>query len=120
MFRKVFGTALGNHLAEAFKGEPGGIEHAVMTRIGPEVWERDALDIRAKVLCAIGIFAALGKAEVKLFMRAAMVHGCSREEIVDVLMLVGLESGFPNAAAANRLLYEAEEEQRLFEKEHGC
>jgi alkylhydroperoxidase/carboxymuconolactone decarboxylase family protein YurZ len=119
MFRKVFGDTYGSYLASRFAGDEGSFSHIVMTRIGPEIWERDNLDIRAKVLCAIGIFTALGKEEVRFFMRAAIIHGCSRAEIEDVLLLAGLESGFPNAAAAARILDEAEEEQRRFEAEHG-
>lgn len=119
IFRKIFGDALGSHLADQFSGPAGSFNQTVMSRIAPEVWERNNVDIRTKVLCAIGLFTAIGRDEVKLFMRAAMIHGCSRAQIEDVLLLAGLESGFPNAAAAARLLDQAEDEQRRFEADHG-
>ena len=120
MFRKVFGEELGSHLAQKFSAKSGSMSQVVMTRIAPEIWERDNLDIRTKLLCAVAIFAAIGNDEVKLFMRGAMVHGCTFQEIEDVLLLAGLETGFPNAMAASRLLDEAVDEQQRFEADMGA
>lgn len=107
MFEGIFGARLGEELCSRLHGEAPWFNEVVAKHIAPLVWQRSALDMRTKVLCAIAIFAALGKHEAGLFMRAALHHGVSQEEIQDLLFLVGLESGFPNASFGARLLADA-------------
>jgi alkylhydroperoxidase/carboxymuconolactone decarboxylase family protein YurZ len=114
MFHKVFGPDFGDELARQLDETAGEVNRVVMTRIGPEIWERDTVDIRTKILCAVAIFAAMGREEVKYFMRAALIHGVTRPEIEDILLLAGLEAGFPNAAIAARRLGEVEAEHAAF------
>lgn len=114
MFQKVFGDAFGEELAKQLHEGSTGLDRVVMTRIGPEIWESDVVDVRTKILCAVAIFAAMGREEVKFFMRAALIHGFGRAEIEDILLLAGLESGFPNAVVAGRRLAEVEQEHSAF------
>lgn len=107
MFEGIFGPGLGQQLSKRLHGEAPWFNEVVAKHIAPLVWQRSALDMRTKVLCAIAIFSALGKHEAGLFMRAALHHGVSQEEIHDLLFLVGLESGFPNASFGAKLLAEA-------------
>jgi alkylhydroperoxidase/carboxymuconolactone decarboxylase family protein YurZ len=114
MFHKVFGPAYGEVLAGQLADDAGTIHRIAMTRIGPEIWMRDNADIRTKVLCAIAIFTAMGREEVKFFMRAAFIHGATRAEIEDIILLAGLEAGFPAATLGAKRLAEAEAEHAAF------
>ena len=114
MFHKIFGEAYGEALMAQLTGEAADFNAIVMCRIGPEIWEPNELEIRSKVLCAVAIFAAMNREEIKYFIRAALHHGVTRKQIEEVLLLAGLESGFPNAAGAYKWLKEACAEHEAF------
>lgn len=116
MFHKVFGSAYGEALMSQLDGSIAEFNAIIMCHISPVIWERDALDIKSKVLCAVAIFAAMNRADVKYFVRAAIHHGATRQEIDEVILLVGLESGFPNATAAAKWVNEAFQEHAEFTK----
>jgi 4-carboxymuconolactone decarboxylase len=115
LFRNLFGPDLGAELASG--GQYGGdtFRQVVWAKLGPDIWERDTLDMRTKIILLIAMFAVMNRPEIKLFMRAALIHGVSRAEIEEILLLAGLESGMPNAAAGFARLAEAEAEQAQFE-----
>ena len=115
LFRNLFGSELGAALAEGGQYSGDTFRQVVWAKIGPDIWERDILDMRTKILLLVAMFAVMGRAEIKLFMRAAMIHGVTRAEIEEILLLAGLESGMPNAAIAFRRLAEAEADQAEFE-----
>jgi len=108
MFERIFGAELGEQLCRSLHDESPWFNAVVAKNIAPVVWNRSGMDMRTKVLCAIAIFSAMGKDEAELFMRAALIHGVSVEEIQDLLLLVGLETGFPNASRGARLLTRAQ------------
>jgi len=115
LFRNLFGSELGATLAEGGQYSGDTFRQIVWAKIGPDIWERDILDMRTKILLLIAMFAVMGREEIKLFMRAAMIHGVTRSEIEEILLLAGLESGMPNAAVGFRRLSEAEADQAEFE-----
>lgn len=114
MFVRIFGPDFGTALMDQLRGEAAEFNAIVMCRIGPEVWDLPKLDIRTKVMCAIAIFCVMNRPEIKFFIRAAIYHGFTRKEIEEVLMLAGLESGFPNAANAQKFVKEAYAEHEAF------
>lgn len=114
MFVRIFGPDYGEALMDQLRGEAADFNAIVMCRIGPEVWDLDELDIRSKVLCAIAIFCVMNRAEIKFFIRAAIHHGVTRKQIEEVIMLAGLESGFPNAANAQKYVKEAYADHAAF------
>ena len=60
--------------------------------------------MRTKILCCIAAFTALGRSEVEFFFKMANVHKIPKEEVEEILLLTGLESGFPNAEMAIEIL----------------
>ncbi len=116
MFHKVFGPAYGEALMGQLDGNIAEFNAIIMCHISPVIWERDALAIKTKVLCAVAIFAAMNRSDIKYFVRAAIHHGATRQEIDEVILLVGLESGFPNATAGGRWVNEAFQEHAEFMK----
>lgn len=119
MFRAVFGDLYGGHLARQMHEGAVGINRVIMTQIAPQVWEREGLPMKVRHFVAIASLAALGRDDVKFFMRGALCQGASRQELEEVLLLVGLETGFPAATRAARHLEEALAEHAAFMAEHG-
>ena len=101
MFRRIFGPQYGEQLC-AQLGE-GEFNRILMCRIAPEIWELDALDLKSKILCAIAASTAAHQ-DVRYFVRAGIHHGISRRAMEQCILLAGLESGFPAAGVAKRLL----------------
>ena len=104
MFLRIFGPDYGAELCEQL--EQNDFHRQLMTRIAPEVWEQEAVDLRTMILCAIGIITA-ARHDVGYFVRAGIHHGITREEMEAVIMLAGLEAGFPSAGEARRRLDQA-------------
>lgn len=65
------------------------------------VWSREVLDDRTRSLVTIAILAALDREELDLHLRATTNTGVTPEEIVEVLLHVGVYAGVP---AANRAI----------------
>ena len=99
MFRRIFGDDYGEELC-AQLGE-GDFNQLLMCRIAPEVWEKDTVDLRAKILCAIALLAASHQ-DCRYFVRAAIHHGLTRKQVEEILLLTGLETGFPAASVGRR------------------
>lgn len=117
-FKQMFGEIYGKELCSQLHEGPVGINRFIMCTIGPEVWERDKLDMKTRMYVALAVLAALGRAETKFFMRGAFCNGATREEIEEVLIVTGQEAGFPCAALAAKRLDEAEEEHAAMMARH--
>ncbi len=78
--------------------------HEKLVRVMVPIWEMNKVDLKTKILCGISAFTALHRDEVEFFMHMAAYHGIQREEVEEILLLVGLESGFPNAEHAILIL----------------
>lgn len=71
------------------------------------VWTRPGLSRRDRSLITVAIHAALGRAhEMRVHLPTAIRHGCTEQELEEVLIHVGAYAGFPNAAAANAVAQE--------------
>lgn len=101
MFRRIFGDDYGTELC-AQLGE-GDFNQILMCRIAPQVWEQDSVALPSKILCAIALLAAAHQ-DCRYFVRAAIHHGISRRQVEEILLLAGLEAGFPAAGVARRLV----------------
>ena len=99
MFKKIFGPDYGAELCDQLN--EGDFNKVLMCRIAPEVWELHGADLRTKILCVIAVCTAQ-KLDVSYFIRAALFHKISIEEIESVMLLAGLEAGFPAAGIARR------------------
>jgi len=67
-----------------------------------DVYSRPSLDNRRRELAIVSAIAALGHAQpqLRLHLHAALNVGCTREELVEVLMMTAVYSGFPAALNA--------------------
>lgn len=119
-FKRMFGDIYGEELCSQLHEGPVGLNRFIMCTIGPEVWERDKLDMKTRMFVALAVLAAMGRAETKYFMRGAFCNGATREEIEEVLIVTGQEAGFPCAALAAQRLDEAETEHAAMMERHNA
>jgi alkylhydroperoxidase/carboxymuconolactone decarboxylase family protein YurZ len=73
------------------------------------IWEMKTVDLKTKILCCISAFTSHGRPEVQFFLKMAHAHNISKLEIEEILLLMGLEFGFPNAEMTIGLLQEVYE-----------
>ena len=73
-----------------------------------DIYARPGLDLKNREIAVIAALTSLGNAEpqLKVHIAAALNVGCTREEIVEVIMQMGAYAGFP---AALNGLFAAEE-----------
>jgi 4-carboxymuconolactone decarboxylase len=64
-----------------------------------DVYSRPGIDLKMREIAAVAALAALGYAtpQLKFHIGAALNAGCSREEIVEILMQTVVYAGFPAA-----------------------
>ena len=77
-----------------------------------EISSRPGLDMRAREITAVAALTALGTApnQLKVHIKGALNCGCTREEIVEVLMQTLVYAGFPAALTGLRLAKEVFQE----------
>ena len=104
MFLRIFGPDYGAGLCEQL--EQNDFNRQLMTRIAPEVWDQDVVELKTMILRAIAVTTA-ARHDVAYFVRAGICHGITREGMEAVILLAGLEAGFPSAGEARRRLDDA-------------
>lgn len=64
-----------------------------------EIYSRPGLDFKTRELIAIAALAALGNArpQLKMHIHGALNVGCTRTEILEVLLMITVFAGFPAA-----------------------
>ena len=64
-----------------------------------DIYARPGLDLKSREIAVVAALTALGNASPQLKVRiAAALHvGCTREEIVEVIMQMAVYAGFPAA-----------------------
>jgi len=77
-----------------------------------EISSRPGLDMRAREITAVASLATLGTAptQLKVHIKGALNCGCTREEIVEVIMQTLVYAGFPAALTGLRLAKECFQE----------
>ncbi|TAL54203.1 carboxymuconolactone decarboxylase family protein [Pandoraea sp.] len=77
-----------------------------------DIYSRPGLELKARELAVVAALTALGNAapQLKVHLHGALNVGCSRQEIVEVLMQMAVYAGFPaalNGLFAAREVFEA-------------
>jgi len=77
------------------------------------VWARPGLSRKTRSLINVAMLTALNRPhEVKLHVRGAMNNGCSKEEIMEVLLQTAIYCGVPAATDSFRLAREVFQESK--------
>jgi 4-carboxymuconolactone decarboxylase len=77
-----------------------------------EISSRPGLDMKSREIAAVAALAALGTApnQLKIHIKGALNCGCTRDEVVEVLIQVLVYAGFPATLNGLRLAKEAFQE----------
>ncbi len=64
-----------------------------------DIYSRPQLDLKSRELAVIAALTALGNAapQLKVHLHGALNVGCTREEVVEVIMQMAIYAGFPAA-----------------------
>lgn len=64
-----------------------------------DIYSRPQLDLRAREISVVAALTALGNAapQLKVHIHGALNVGCSREEVVEIIMQMAVYAGFPAA-----------------------
>ena len=64
-----------------------------------DIYSRPGLDLRMRELAVVAALTALGNAaaQLRVHIHASLNVGCSRQEIVEVIMQMAVYAGFPAA-----------------------
>lgn len=82
-----------------------------------EIYSRPALDLKSREIAAVAALTALGNArpQLKTHIHAALNVGCTKEEIMEVIIQMALYAGFPAALNATLSAQEVFRERGLME-----
>ena len=80
-----------------------------------DIYARPGLDLKSRDIAVVAALTALGNAspQLKVHIAAALHVGCTREEIVEVIMQMAVYAGFPaalNGLFAAREIFEVHAE----------
>ena len=64
-----------------------------------DIYPRPGLDVKSREIATVAALTAMGNArpQLKVHVQAALNVGCTREEIVEVVMQMAVYAGFPAA-----------------------
>ena len=64
-----------------------------------DIYSRPALDLKSREIAVIAALTALGNAapQLKVHIHGALNVGCTREEVIEVIMQMAVYAGFPAA-----------------------
>jgi alkylhydroperoxidase/carboxymuconolactone decarboxylase family protein YurZ len=98
--QKLWGPDKGDEIHDWIVSERPAHFQAMTMQVMVPIWEMDRVDIRTKILCCISLFVGLNRDEQRFFLMMAAHHGIPQDDIEEILLLIGLEAGFPTAEKA--------------------
>jgi 4-carboxymuconolactone decarboxylase len=96
--REVDGTA-GERVIESLKDiAPDFARYLIEFPFG-DIYSRPGLDLKSREIAVVAALTALGNAtpQLKVHIHGALNVGCTRQEIVEVIMQMAVYAGFPAA-----------------------
>jgi 4-carboxymuconolactone decarboxylase len=89
----------GARLVESLKDTAPDLARYVVEFAFGDVFSRPALDLKSREIATVAALTALGNAapQLKVHINAALNTGCSRAEIVEIMIQMAVYAGFPAA-----------------------
>jgi 4-carboxymuconolactone decarboxylase len=115
MLRRIHGSGGEQVIAALAEIAPDFARQVVEFPYG-EIYTRPQLDLKTRELAVVAALTALGNAapQLKVHIHAALSVGCSRAEVIEVIVQMAVYAGFP---AALNGLFAAKE---VFAEEAGA
>ncbi len=115
MLDKVDGT-VGQAVVDSLKDiAPDFATYLIEFPFG-DIYSRPGLDLKSREIATVAALTALGNAapQLKVHIGAALNVGCSKDEIIEIIMQMAVYAGFPaalNGLAAAKEVFDKHEEQ---------
>lgn len=105
--KRIFGDAAVEKRMTAL-GEFGAPLQAMINGYAyGDLWHRPGLAPKARSLVMVAMMAAVGRPnELRVHIKGALTHGCTAEEIREVLLHVALYCGLPASIEAHQIAVE--------------
>lgn len=89
----------GGHTRDFLKGVAPDFERFLVEFPFGDIYSRPGLDLKSREIATIAALTALGYAipQVKVHINGALNVGCTKEEIVEIMMQMAVYAGFPAA-----------------------
>jgi 4-carboxymuconolactone decarboxylase len=96
--KEVDGEA-GERVVESLKDIAPDFARLLIEFTFGDIYSRPGLDLKSREIAAVAALTALGTAvpQLKVHIRGALNVGCTREEVVEVIMQMAVYAGFPSA-----------------------
>jgi len=83
-----------------------------------DVYSRPGLDLKSREIAVVAALTALGNAtpQLKVHIHGALNVGCSRQEVVEIIIQMAVYAGFPaaiNGMSAAKEVYQERDEKGL-------
>ncbi len=104
--------AVGQQVVDGLAGIAPDLGRYVIEFGFGDVYSRPGLDLRARELATVAALTAMGTArpQLEIHLHGALNVGCTREEVVEVIIQMALYAGFPaalNGMAAAKAVFAA-------------
>ena len=96
--KEVDGEA-GERVMESLKDIAPDLARYVIEFPFGDVYCRPGLDLKSREIAAVAVLTALGTAtpQLKIHIHGALNVGCSRQEVVEIIIQMAVYAGFPAA-----------------------
>ena len=80
-----------------------------------DVYSRDGLDLKSREIATVAALTALGNAQpqLKVHINGALNVGCTKTEIIEVIIQMAVYAGFPSALNGINVAREVFEERQI-------
>jgi 4-carboxymuconolactone decarboxylase len=111
-FKNIYGEVGIRVLQNVEETSPDMMKYIVEFAFG-EIYSRKGLDIKSREIDSISSLLTLGNAipQLKSHIHGALNIGCTRSEILEIVIQILLYSGFPNALNGLQTVKEVFEER---------
>ena len=105
----------GEQVIESLKGIASDLARYIIEFPFGDIYSRPGLDLRSREIATVAALTALGNAQpqLKVHIHGALNVGCTREEVVEVIIQIAVYAGFPaalNGISAAKEVFKARDE----------
>jgi 4-carboxymuconolactone decarboxylase len=99
--RSIFGPGFESELKRLAETSPDLIRHLIEFPFA-DIYSRPNLDLKTREMLTVAALIVLGypQAELNQHIRGALNVGCTREEILEIILQMAVYAGFPAALEA--------------------
>ena len=96
LMREMVGSEASEEVVDRFKDLHPDFERFVMEFVMGDLYSRDGLDLKTRLLCTIAALTVLGRQDqLRVHIARSVGAGATREEVEEVLLQMGAFGGFP-------------------------